>query len=110
MSNFTKIRLVGIELFYADGQTDMTKLIVAFRIFCRSCILIKITIYTKKLESTREATQLCNLCLHICVTHSMESVYLLYTKKCCTSAFTFLRLADLPKNPLRYISVKNPRQ
>jgi len=26
-----KIRLVGAELFHADGQTDMTKLIVAFR-------------------------------------------------------------------------------
>ena len=26
-----KIRPVGAELFYADGRTDMTKLIVAFR-------------------------------------------------------------------------------
>ena len=26
-----KIHPVGVELFYADGQTDMTKLIVAFR-------------------------------------------------------------------------------
>jgi hypothetical protein len=26
-----KIRSVGAELFRADGQTDMTKLIVAFR-------------------------------------------------------------------------------
>ena len=25
-----KIRLVGVELFHADGQTDMTKLTVAF--------------------------------------------------------------------------------
>jgi len=25
-----KIRLVGADLFHADGQTDMTKLIVAF--------------------------------------------------------------------------------
>ena len=31
ISNFMKIRLVGAELFHADGQTDMTKLIVAFR-------------------------------------------------------------------------------
>jgi len=29
-----KIRLVGAELFDTDGQTDMTKLIVAFRKFC----------------------------------------------------------------------------
>jgi len=27
-----KIRIVGTEFFRADGQTDMTKLIVAFRI------------------------------------------------------------------------------
>jgi len=26
-----KIRTVGVELFYADRRTDMTKLIVAFR-------------------------------------------------------------------------------
>jgi hypothetical protein len=31
ISNFIKIRPVGVELFRADGQTDMTKLIVAFR-------------------------------------------------------------------------------
>jgi hypothetical protein len=30
MSSFMKIRLVGVELFHADGRTDMTKLIVAF--------------------------------------------------------------------------------
>jgi len=28
-----KIRLVGAELFHADGQTDKTKLIVALRKF-----------------------------------------------------------------------------
>ena len=28
---FAKVRPVGAELVYADGQTDMTKLIVAFR-------------------------------------------------------------------------------
>jgi hypothetical protein len=28
-----KIRLVGAELFHADGQTDMMKLIVAFSQF-----------------------------------------------------------------------------
>jgi hypothetical protein len=33
MSNFTKIRLVRSELFHADGQTDTTKLPVAFRNF-----------------------------------------------------------------------------
>jgi hypothetical protein len=28
-----KIRSVGVELLHADGQTDMTELIVAFRNF-----------------------------------------------------------------------------
>ena len=31
ISNFLKIRAVGAELFRADGQTDMTNIIVAFR-------------------------------------------------------------------------------
>ena len=31
--NFMKIRPVGAEWFHADGQTDMTKIIVAFRNF-----------------------------------------------------------------------------
>ena len=30
VSNFMKIHLVRAELFHADGQTDMTKLTVAF--------------------------------------------------------------------------------
>jgi hypothetical protein len=33
ISNFMEIRPVGAELFHADGWTDMTKLIVAFRNF-----------------------------------------------------------------------------
>ena len=34
MSNFMKIRSVGAELFHADGgQTDTTKVTVAFRSF-----------------------------------------------------------------------------
>ena len=31
-----KIRLVGAELFHADGRTDMTKLTVAFRNFANA--------------------------------------------------------------------------
>jgi hypothetical protein len=31
-----KIRPVGAELFHADGQTDMTKLMVAFRNFANA--------------------------------------------------------------------------
>ena len=33
VSNFIKIRPVGADLFHTDGQTDMTKLPVAFRNF-----------------------------------------------------------------------------
>jgi hypothetical protein len=33
MRNFMKIRPVAAEFFHADGQTDMTKLTVACRIF-----------------------------------------------------------------------------
>jgi hypothetical protein len=33
--NFIKIRFVGADLFHADGQTDVTKLIDAFRKFCK---------------------------------------------------------------------------
>jgi hypothetical protein len=33
ISNLMKIRSVGAELFLADGRTDITKLIVAFRNF-----------------------------------------------------------------------------
>jgi hypothetical protein len=32
-SNITKIRPVGDKLFHGDGQTDMTKLVITFRIF-----------------------------------------------------------------------------
>jgi hypothetical protein len=31
ISNFIKIRPVGVKLLHADGRTDMTKLMVAFR-------------------------------------------------------------------------------
>jgi len=35
MPNFMNIRLMGAE-FHADGRTDMTKLIVAFRNFAKA--------------------------------------------------------------------------
>ena len=31
-----KIRQMGAELFHADGQTDMTKIVVAFRNFANA--------------------------------------------------------------------------
>ena len=43
-----KIRPVGAELFLADGQTDMTKLLAAFRNFAnapQNCIYFYIHIY-----------------------------------------------------------------
>ena len=36
ISNFTKIRPVGAELFHADRRTKMTKLIIAFRNFANA--------------------------------------------------------------------------
>jgi len=33
-----KILSIGVELFYADGQTDMTKLTAAFRKFYESAV------------------------------------------------------------------------
>jgi hypothetical protein len=36
ISNFMKIHPLGAELFHADGQTEMTKLIVAFRDFANA--------------------------------------------------------------------------
>jgi len=36
ISNFMKIRPRGAEFFHADGRTDMTKLIVAVRNFCKA--------------------------------------------------------------------------
>ena len=36
MLNFVTIRPVGAELFHADGQTDVTKLVVAFRKFTKA--------------------------------------------------------------------------
>jgi hypothetical protein len=36
MLDLIKIRPLGAELFHADGRTDMTKLIVAFRNFAKS--------------------------------------------------------------------------
>ena len=35
-SRFIKIRSVGNALFHADGQTDMTKLVLAFRNFANA--------------------------------------------------------------------------
>ena len=35
IQNFMKIRPVGDELIHVHGQTDMTKLVVTFRNFCK---------------------------------------------------------------------------
>jgi len=54
--NFMKIRPVGSELFHADGltdrQTDMTKLIVAFRNFANASKNGNYIIYCYMLFST----------------------------------------------------------
>ena len=40
-----KIRRVGAELFHADGQTDMTKLMVAFRNFTKALSEMSVPIF-----------------------------------------------------------------
>ena len=68
MSNFMKIRPVGAELFHADrrtdGQTDMTKIIVAFRNFVNA----------PKEERNRHVKLLCYLyeCLCFCLVSMFE--------------------------------------
>ena len=42
MSNYIKIRPIGTELFHADRQSDMTKLIVAFRNFANTPSSVKV--------------------------------------------------------------------
>jgi hypothetical protein len=44
MSSFIKIRPVGAELLHADGQTDMTKLTVAFFAILRTRLKTMMTI------------------------------------------------------------------
>lgn len=40
MSNFTKMHLIGVEFFHADGRTDMRKLIAAIRSFSSAPTII----------------------------------------------------------------------
>jgi hypothetical protein len=42
-----KIRQVGVELFHADGRTDMTKLIVALLNFANAPKANKSTLYSE---------------------------------------------------------------
>ena len=46
--NFMKICPVGAELFHADGRTDMTKPIVAFRNFANAPTKGKVFLYTSR--------------------------------------------------------------
>ena len=57
-SNFMKIRPVGAELFHADRQTDMTKLIVAFRNFANAPKYSNFKSYTSSCHSKRDHLQL----------------------------------------------------
>jgi hypothetical protein len=54
--SFIKICPVGAELFYADGQTDMTKLIVAFRSLPTR--LIKQIFFITDLHTNRQITDI----------------------------------------------------
>ena len=53
MPNFMKIRPVGVELFHADGLTDMTKLIVAFRNLSNAPKTPRVLVSSVEFESQR---------------------------------------------------------
>jgi len=55
MSNPIKIRPVGIVVSHVDGQTDMTKLIVAFRNFAKAPIIIIIIMCNYKSVTAKGA-------------------------------------------------------
>ena len=54
--NIMKICSVGGELFHADGQTDMTNLIVAFRYFANAPKNVKEIVYKHKQQWFRLAS------------------------------------------------------
>jgi hypothetical protein len=54
ISNLMKIRPVGAELLHEDGQTDMTKLTVAFRNFAN--VPNKRNLLTNKVVSTESTS------------------------------------------------------
>jgi len=65
-SNFTKIISVAAELFHTDGQTDMTKLTVAFRNFVNEPD-------NKPVGNTHSHTRLLRLqCMQQNLVHSAE--------------------------------------
>ena len=54
LSNFMKIRPVGTEVFHADGQTDMTTLIIPFRNFANAPQMWSAALNTEQLVETRK--------------------------------------------------------
>ena len=49
-----KIRPVGAEVFHADGRTDMTRLIIAFRNFADAPKMASPALNKEQLVETRE--------------------------------------------------------
>jgi hypothetical protein len=70
-----KIRSVGSELFHAGGRTDMTKLIVAFRICAKAT---KITWIKKRFDVTHSVNYNNNLQQP---TNKMRTICYLYIPK-----------------------------
>ena len=60
ISNVIKICVVGVELFHADGRTDMTKLVVTFRNFGKAPETFQSNVVF--LASGRRASGLRNVC------------------------------------------------
>jgi hypothetical protein len=67
MSNFLKILPVEAELLYEDGQTDMTKLIVAFRSFASEPKNVQSILKRNEYQSNKRVQKLiCSLYV-ICI-------------------------------------------
>jgi hypothetical protein len=80
ISSFIKILPMGAELFHADGQTDMIKLLVAFYNFAKA-------------PNENRNSRMCKVskfpkCVAICLKKSLTSVYYRH-KSALTSLWLF---------------------
>jgi hypothetical protein len=73
-----KIRPVGAELFHADGQTDTTQLIVAFRNFAnspKSSAFCPHSVYAFSMILTADSLLLLTTALTDCYLYWIHSVF-----------------------------------
>ena len=72
-----KIRPVGAELFHADGRTDTTKLIVAFRNFVNTPkTVIKLSyLFTATIDSSKGDTDSNSTKKSVCILQKRKDVF-----------------------------------